>query len=315
MNALVTGAGGFVGGAIAAKILRDRSNSVVGFFRDKPAGWIYRPSGSDEAPAARATAVFGDVTDTDAVQRALADYRIDTIFHLAAEASVRVCREHPRSAYMSNVVGTVSVLEACRRQGEQIKRIVVASTDKVYGASPAPYREEQPLLGDGIYASSKTAADVAARAFAMEYRMPIRIVRSCNVVGPGDLDMTRIVPRSIDLMLGGRPAVLYSEAQGMVREFVYIEDEIDAYLTVADRGADGEAYNVSGVGPTRVGDLMEMLAKFCDGSYEVIEGGLVEIKEQWMDGSKLMALGWKPHVALDGALLATIEWHKRRRGP
>jgi nucleoside-diphosphate-sugar epimerase len=257
-----------------------------------------------------ATVAFGDVTDQAFIERLLVNYAVDVVFHLAAQASVRRCYEDPWQAVRSNIVGTWTVLEACRRRNQQcpdaIRTVVVSTTDKVYASLPPPYHEALPIgVGtSGVYEMTKVSADLCAQVYAREYALPVKIVRSCNVYGPGDLDTTRLIPRTTLRLLQGRPAMLYAGADGMQREFVFIDDEVSALLTVAMHGAAGEAYNVSGGGPVAVGAVVRALADMLGGSVETVDRAFHEIPAQWMDARKLQALGWRPTVEMFGGGLA-----------
>lgn len=302
MNVLVTGAYGFIGSALVRR-LSDRHDHVVGVVRDEPVfspGWLQL---GDRVIAK------GDILDTDFIYRLLVDYEITNVFHTAAHSAVSKCQKDPQNAWRVNALGTVSVLEACRRYGK-VESIVTASTDKVYGNGPVPYVESQPLTGSDPYAASKVAADLAARSYALIYGLPVKIIRSCNVFGPGDMEFSRLIPGSINRMLHGESAILYNNAAHMIREFVYIDDEVDAYLTVAEHGVAGEAYNVSGTGKVVVGHVLKELARLCDGKIEYRPRDFYEIPEQYMNADKLMLLGWTPKIGLEEGLQYTVQWYR-----
>lgn len=314
MNVLVTGAGGLIGRALAAR-LAGRGDRVVWMFRDRPQGMSLTPQG---LPSVDGIMAFGDVADRDFIYRLLVDYEIESVFHLAAQASVRMCHENPEGAVRSNIVGTWAVLDSVRerllKKPGSVTNVCIASTDKVYGNGPVPYREDQPLQGVEVYSSTKVAADLLAQTYHWDYGVPVKILRSPNVYGPGDMDFTRLIPRSVLNLLQGRPAILYSGAADMVREFVYVDDEVDAYLALAERGEPGEAYNAYGSGPVRVGGMMEWMSSMFDGGrVEIQERPFREIPVQYMDGTKIRTrLGWEPKIinVRDG-LPATIEFYRQ----
>lgn len=296
-SVFITGSTGFIGSTLGTH-LHNLGLSVVGLAHDRKAG-LSLPF----------TLVYADVLDTAELYRVLVDYDVDTVFHLAAQSIVKKSFTDPQSTWRVNALGTVSLLEACRRH--RTHSIVVAATDKVYGVGPVPYVEDQPLSGQEPYPASKVAVDVAARSYAHSFGMNIRVVRSANVYGPGDLELSRLVPRSIHRMLiQRRPAILYTGALNMVREFVYITDEIQAFLAVEERGQIGEAYNVYGSGPVAVSEVMEQLRQLCDGQVEYQERDFHEIQVQWMDPKKVTALGYAPSVFLADGLAATVQWFK-----
>ncbi len=325
-SVLITGAGGFVGGALARRFAQD-GHTVVGLMRSfAPGGWPEFPEDIDKV-----FVEFGDVTDRDLLYRVLVDYDIDTVIHQAAHSIVKKCQEDPWSAYQTNVMGMVALLDACRlRRGDYppaIQAVVVATTDKVYGNGPIPYVETQPLRAFGPYSASKVSADIIARDYFTTYGLPVRVVRSSNIYGPGDLDETRVVPGTIRRLLRGEPAVIYEQAWAMEREFVYIDDEVEAYRTIIERGQDGEAYNVGGSGPEGVYKVIQKLVALCGLPIEILDGKgnvfrtdhittevrtITEIDRQYMDASKLEALGWWQQVSIEDGLQRTIAWWKNR---
>src|SRR5207244_4486354 len=138
--------------------------------------------------------VRGDVTDRDLVERALGEYEVDTVFHLAAQTIVEVANRNPAATFETNVAGTWRLLEACRCS-PLVKQIVVASSDKAYGdQDQLPYDESTPLQGRHPYDVSKSCADLIAQAYAHTYEMPVCITRCGNFFGGGDLNWSRIVP-------------------------------------------------------------------------------------------------------------------------
>lgn len=304
-SVLVTGTGGFVGSAIAARLVQD-GYRVVGLFHDKTFGTFVE---RDDF-----VGVFGDVRDRDLLYRILTDYAVDLIVHQAGYPVVKKCEEDPWTAYSVNTMGTVAVLESARQSKREI-RTILATTDKVYANGPVPYRELQPLEAKGPYSASKVAADVIARDYAGTYGLPVLVVRSSNIYGPGDRDETRLIPGNVLRLLRGEPAVLYTGALTMEREFVYIDDEVDAYLTLIEKAPfDGRAYNVGGAGPVSIVDVMRKLAVLCGGEVIIQPSGFAEISRQYMDASALNALGWSQKVSLDEGLKRTVEWFKSLRG-
>lgn len=315
-NILVTGAGGFVGGSLAWRFSRD-GHKVVGLMRSFDSGsWM------DLLTLDGLGVLFetGDVTDRNLLYRILVDYDIDVVVHQAAQSIVKKCQEDPWSSYQTNIMGMVALLDACRLRksdyGGAIQAIVVATTDKVYGNGPVPYVETQPLQAFGPYSASKVSADIIARDYFTTYGLPVRVVRSSNIYGPGDLDESRVVPGTIQRLLRGEPAVIYEQAWAMEREFVYIDDEVEAYRTIIEKGQDGEAYNVGGSGPVSIVTLIQQIAshfgQVVAESIQTKPTATLEIDRQYMNASKLEALGWRQKVSLEEGLQQTIEWWKDR---
>lgn len=317
-NILVTGVAGFVGGALAHRFIRD-GHKIVGLVRSFDSkSWMDLLMLEDSDVSIET----GDVTDRDLLYRILVDYEVEIVVHQAAQSIVKKCQEDPWSAYRTNVMGMVSVLEACRmRRGDYppaIQAIVVATTDKVYGNGLIPYVETQPLRAFGPYSASKVAADIIAQDYFTTYGLPVRVVRSSNIYGPGDLDESRVVPGTIQRLLRGEPAVIYEQAWGMEREFVYIDDEVEAYRTIIEKGKDGEAYNVGGSGPVSIVALIRRIAfhfgyVIADETIQTKPTATREIDRQYMDASKLESLGWSQKVSLREGLHRTVGWWKARQ--
>ncbi len=312
--ALVTGGRGFLGGWLA-KALLERGDTVVSFDR----------RGAGERPSAagmlgiedRLVSVEGDVTDPGAVAQAIRDHSVEAVFHLAAEAIVGAVAASPASAFESNVRGTWTVLEACRERG--VERVIVASSDKAYGAHDAlPYREHFALQPTAPYEASKAAADLIARSYWHSYALPVAVTRFANLYGGGDLNRSRLIPEAIGAVIAGRAPVLRSDGSPE-RDFLYVEDAAAAYLVIADNlhrdDVRGEAFNAGGGRPHRVGDVVELIARLSRTGVEPEVRGEGnpedEIDRQYLDPTKLRDLcGWQPSVGLEEGLRRTIDWYR-----
>ncbi len=193
--------------------------------------------------------VRGDVTDQACLERVLGEYEIVTVFHLAAQTIVPIATRNPVGTFQSNIAGTWTILEACRRS-MLVKQIVVASSDKAYGeARNLPYDESTPLHGAFPYDVSKSCADLIAQSYAATYDLPVAITRCGNFYGGGDLNWSRIVPGTIRAVLNGERPVLRSDGRS-VRDYFYVEDGAAAYMQLAECLAQnsslrGRAFNFS----------------------------------------------------------------------
>jgi len=312
--ALVTGARGFVGARLA-KALLERGDKVVSFDRRRASE---RPSAIGMLGIeADLRCVEADLTDGEAVLRALGEHSVDTVFHLAAETIVGSVQASPVQGFESNVRGTWTVLEACRAHG--VERVVFASSDKAYGAhDELPYREHFALQPTAPYEASKAAADLIARSYWHSYGLPVAVTRFANIYGGGDLNFSRLVPEAVCAALDGRPPVLRSDGSPE-RDFLYVEDAASAYLAIADaldrREVRGEAFNAGGGRPHRVRDVVELIARLSGTGVEPDIQGTGnpdgEIDRQWVDPAKLReTCGWEPVVDLEQGLRRTIEWYR-----
>jgi CDP-glucose 4,6-dehydratase len=306
-NILVTGCNGFVGTA-ACKYFTEQGNHVVGLVKDTnlKTNWDIQKSCS---------IVRGDICDREAVQYALSKYEIDWVLHLAAQPIVKICDNDPYTAYMTNIMGTVNILDSCRCLKRSLERIIVMTSDKAYGPHEVlPYKEDAPLVAADTYCTSKACQDMVARSYAKTYKLPVMVVRAGNLYGEGDLNTSRLIPNSIIKLLHGESPTLYSGVAGYIREFIYIDNIINAYHTLFEKGIPGEAYNVGGTSPQKILDVITMIRDKInpDIPISIVEREFFEIQKQYLDASKLSSLGWSPVVSISEGLDRTIEWFKAR---
>ncbi len=309
---LVTGAFGLIGAWLVRGLLR-RGAPVVALRSDEPAASALALLGL----AGEVDVVRGDICDAALVSRVLAEYEVESVFHLAAQTLVGPARLAPAATFETNVRGTWVVLEACRAAG--VQRVVVASSDKAYGShAELPYTEEHALLGRYPYDASKAACDLLARSYWHSFQLPVAVTRLANVYGPGDTNRSRLVPEAVGAALAGRAPVLRSDGSPE-RDFLYVEDAAAAYLAVWEalaRGAGcGEAFNAGGGRAWRVGDVVGLICRLAGSTVapDVRGSGTPEgeIDRQWLDSSKLRTLtGWEPRVELEEGLRRTIAWYR-----
>ncbi len=311
-SVLVTGAYGLLGSWLV-KALLERGARVVAVRRDQPAVSALELMELDR----EVDVVHGDVGNADLLTRALSDYEVDSVFHLAAQTLVGSASKAPLSTFETNVRGTWLVLEACRLGG--VQRVVVASSDKAYGPQDAlPYRETQPLLAMYPYDVSKAACDAIARSYWPSFGLPVAVTRFANLYGGGDTNHSRLVPEAVCAALAGRRPVIRSDGSPE-RDFLYVEDAVRAYLAIWDalgRGeASGEAFNAGGGTPHRVADVVALVCRLAGTELEPDVRGegtpRGEVDRQWVDFTKLHGLtGWAPEVTLEDGLRRTIDWYR-----
>jgi CDP-glucose 4,6-dehydratase len=311
---LVTGATGLLGGHLVAALLK-RGARVVVFVRDRAPDCLLVRDGLID----RCVQVRGDLGSWADAERAIQQYQVRTVFHLAAQAIVGTAKRSPWQTFEDNVRGTWNVLEAARR-AQLVESIVFASSDKAYGPSDRlPYTEEHPLGGIGPYDASKSMADLCARSFQVTYDLPLVTIRCGNLYGPGDLHFNRLVPEMLRARLRGERPVLRSTGKAQ-RDYLYVGDAVQAYLAAAERAAEpgirGEAFNISTGEPHTVLDVVARIDQAVGVSeppHEVLgtaeqEG---EIPAQTLDCSKAMArLGWIARTDLNAGLRATVGWYR-----
>jgi CDP-glucose 4,6-dehydratase len=311
---LVTGATGLVGGW-TVRLLLDLGAEVVCLVRDSvPQSMLHRDGLVD-----RVRLVTGDICDQDGVERVLGEYEIDTVLHLAAQTIVGVANRNPVSTFESNIKGTWTVLEACRRS-PRVKSIVLASSDKAYGdQEKQPYDESMPLQGRHPYDVSKSCSDLIGQAYATTYSMPVAITRCGNFFGGGDLNWNRIVPGTIRSIIRNQNPVIRSDGK-YIRDYFYVEDGAAAYLLLARKLIEdpaatvGQAFNFSNEIKMDVLAITLMILELMESSLtpDVRNEARHEILVQQLDSTRARkALGWRPHFEMREAMTRTINWYRR----
>jgi len=308
----VTGGTGLLGGWLV-KELAARGAEVVALVRDGSPRSMFFREGWDR----RVATVVGDLGDRALLRRTICEYGVDTVFHLAAQALVGVAKADPLGTLEANVRGTWNLLDAAR--DSPVRQLVVASSDKAYGSSrELPYRETHPLRGEFPYDVSKSCADLICAMYARTYAVPVAVTRCGNLFGGGDLNFSRTVPGAIRATLAGERFEIRSDGT-FVRDFLYVKDAVDGYLTLAerlaaDRSLVGEAFNLSLEVRLTVLELVRrILAAMERPDLEPIIRNVAtsEIREQYLDAEKARrSLGWSPAYGLERGLDETIAWYR-----
>lgn len=309
-SVFVTGASGFLGGWTVRRLL-EVGAEVIALVRDE----VPRSMLAGDGDARRVTAVRGSLEDRELVRRAMGEYEVDTVFHLAAQPIVGVAKRDPVSTFRANVEGTWNVLEGARQCA--VRQVVVASSDKAYGASDLlPYTEEHPLQGRYPYDVSKSCADLIAQSYHATYGMAVSVVRCANLFGGGDLNYNRAIPGAIRATLDGERFVVRSDGR-FVRDFLYVRDAADAYLHLAEALADGAPqgpYNFSLEVKLTVldvvGQILEIMGR-SDLEPVILNQASGEIREQYMSCDRARnLLGWSPAYSMEDGLRETVGWYR-----
>jgi CDP-glucose 4,6-dehydratase len=308
----ITGATGLVGGWLVRKLVESGAD-VVCLVRD----WVPQSELASSRLIDKVKVVRGDVRDEKLLERVLGEYEIDTVIHLAAQTIVTIANRNPISTFETNIGGTWSLLEACRRSST-VGQVVMASSDKAYGDHEIlPYDETTPLEGRHPYDVSKSCADLIAQAYAATYDSPVAITRCGNFYGGGDLNWNRIVPGTIRSVLRGSRPIIRSDGR-YVRDYFYVEDGVAAYMLLAERLAEnrhlyGQAFNFSNEIQVTVLELVEKILEQMDSDLEpdVRNETRNEIRHQYLSASKAKkVLGWEPLFTLEEGLRRTIKWYE-----
>jgi CDP-glucose 4,6-dehydratase len=308
----VTGCTGLLGSWLTAVLLQKGAH-VVGLIRDHiPQSQLVRTGDVN-----RIDIVRGDVCDYELMERALAEYEIDTIFHLAAQTQVGIANRVPLPTFESNIKGTWVILEAARRNAT-VQRILTASSDKAYGThAELPYREDAPLQGQHPYDVSKSCADLISRSYAHTYGLPVTVTRCANLYGGGDLNWNRIVPGTIRSVLRGERPIIRSDGT-MKRDYIYIQDVVRGYLIAAENmhrdDVRGQAFNFGIDNPVSVLEMANTIIRLSDSpALEpiILDEVQNEIQDQYLCSEKAgQVLGWEPKYSLAEGLAETMAWYK-----
>lgn len=288
-----------------------------------------------------------DLLDFSTLRRICDRHQIDTIFHLAASAIVSDAANSPMSTIENNVLATLHILEVARINA--IPRVVIASTDKSYGdhandlVEKLPYRETYALRGLDVYSASKVCADMLSQTYSYQFKLPVVIMRACNMYGPADFNFSRLIPRTIMCLLSGKPPHINQGNADVLREYIYVEDVVRGYLLAAEKipeiyGPHNQnmpkhgtetygwaALNLGSYSAEELNDLAQcdkirsvttvinMLCKKIKNIEPIIKpkaANFIEIPDQFLDGSKFRQLGYQPQVSFEEGIDRTIAWYK-----
>ncbi|MFT7617350.1 MAG: CDP-glucose 4,6-dehydratase [Planctomycetota bacterium] len=314
-NVFVTGATGLLGSALIAELLAKGARPVC-LVRD----WVPASALVSAGDLGRCACVTGDLQDLELLTRAINEHEIDTVFHLGAQTIVGTASRSPISTFESNIRGTWNVLEACRRAGGLVERIIVASSDKAYGEHDVlPYQEDAPLQGRFPYDVSKSCADLISISYHQTYDLPVAITRCGNLYGGGDLNFNRLVPGTIISTLHSERPIIRSDGK-FLRDYFYVLDAVQAYLCLAEAmpGEEicGEAFNFGNDEPLDVLQMVQRILKVMgrEDLEPVVENEAShEIRRQFLDcGKARRLLKWSPERSLDQALAETVAWYTER---
>lgn len=252
------------------------------------------------------------VTDLDKLDAHIGALMPDVVIHLAAKAIVSDVEKSPLPAYETNIMGTLNVLECCRKHGTPV---IVASSDKAYGNSTPPFKEEDPLRPVYPYDISKAVQDLMAQSYALTYRMPVVVTRCVNVYGPGDLNWSRLVPHTVRAALRGERPQNHRAMWWIKREWVYVEDAVEAYAFLAKQLVKLKTRGVFNIGSGQIASPSEIVPKIISlaGAHvepDLVERNFQELHDEFVDSSRINSLGWKPKIGLEEGLTKTIEWYR-----
>lgn len=312
MNYLITGGTGFLGSHLVERLLSEEENEITVVstsIRDK------NSIKSLKVDLEKINLVVGDIRDFEFIRKLFNEYEFDYIYHFGALSEVRKCQSDAKLAYDVNIGGTVNILECARLYGNP-KAILVSSSDKAYGKGNIPYLEEQSLSGEAIYEVSKSCTDIVARSYYYNYELPVVVTRCSNLYGGGDVNFSRLIPNTIRRLFRGQSPVVYNGVADCTREFLYVDDAVDACLLLCQEieKTRGKAYNVGGESIFTIKEVVEKIINKVDMNIDIDykEKNFPEIDDQYLDSSKIKnELGWSAKTSFTDGLDEAIDFYKK----
>lgn len=306
---LVTGGTGFVGSHLVEALLTKEARVVIPYRSLHPSSFF-----ATQKLNKRTILCLGDIKDRSRIFEIVVKHEVEYIFHLAAQAIVPTAYHNPWETIATNIIGTTNILETGRLY-PGIKGIIVASSDKAYGKSQKPYREDDPLRGDHPYEASKSAADLIAQAYWKTYKLPVTVTRFGNVYGEGDLSFSRIIPGIMKALIDKKILKIRSDGR-YVRQYIYVKDVVDGYLLLMKNinKIKGEIFNFGSNDELSVIELIKLIETSLTTKikYRLLNIVKNEIPYQSLDFSKIKKrLGWQPKYSISSTIQKINKWYQK----
>ena len=302
---LVTGGAGFIGSHVVQGLMEDGEDVVI--YDNLRQGEVELLK-ELRFPNSEPEIVLGDITDFAHLFQTLKQYEVEKIIHTAAISFIPTAVKNPSLTFNVNTVGTFNLLEAGRIL--DLKKFVYISSASTYGDFQyEPVDERHPLEAKDIYGATKAAADRIAMSYYRTYRMPVTVIRTTSVYGPGDLEK-RVVRDFIEKAILGIPLDLHGGGEQR-RDFTYVKDVTKALiLALNSRNASGEAFNISGGKDYSIRELAMIIKEFIpDAELVVTEARKIDKKMGRLDISKARKLlSYEPEYDLREGVRETIKW-------
>jgi dTDP-glucose 4,6-dehydratase len=328
-NILITGGAGFIGSHVVRHFLLTHPDvKVVNLDKLTYAGNLENLKDIEHLP--NYAFEKGDIADAAFVQSLFEKYNFDGVIHLAAESHVDRSITNPMEFVQTNVVGTVTLLNAAVahwKNNFEGKRFYHVSTDEVYGELHNPedfFTEETSYDPRSPYSASKAASDHFVRAYGNTYGLPIVISNCSNNYGPNHFP-EKLIPLIIHNIIHQKPLPVYGKGEN-VRDWLYVEDHAKAIDKVFHEGKIGDTYNIGGFNEWKNIDVVKLLCKILDGKLNRVEGESEKLIQfvtdraghdlrYAIDSTKIMnELGWKPSLQFEEGIEKTVDWYLNNTG-
>jgi dTDP-glucose 4,6-dehydratase len=322
-SVLITGGAGFIGSHVARLICHKYPDYlVVNLDKLTYAGNLMNVVDLEDKPNYRF--VKADITDEKQMQEVFEKFRPDAVIHLAAESHVDRSIESPMDFISTNIVGTVVLLNACRRawkEGFADKRFYHVSTDEVYGSlgETGMFTETTPYDPRSPYSASKASSDHLVRAYHHTYGLPVVLSNCSNNYGSHQFP-EKLIPLFINNIKNKQALPVYGSGSN-VRDWLWVEDHARAIDVIFHAGKNGETYNIGGHNEWKNIDLIKHLCSIMDKRLGRAEGESFQLvsyvkdraghdQRYAIDASKLQhELGWKPSLQFEEGLEKTVDWY------
>jgi dTDP-glucose 4,6-dehydratase len=312
---LVTGGAGFIGSHYVRRLLADRDDRDLRITVLDLLTYAGRRANLARARHdPRLTFVRGDVCDPVLTDDLVADH--DTVVHFAAETHVDRSITRPHGFVRTNVLGTQQLLDAALRHHGDAAVFVHISTDEVYGSiDEGSWTEAAPLRPTSPYAAAKASADLLALSYHRTYGMDVRVTRCANNYGPRQYP-EKLIPLFVTNLITGRPVPLYGAGLNR-RDWLHVDDHVEAVELVRLKGAPGEVYNIGGGTELSNRELTGRLLRICGAGWEMVRP--VEDRQGHdhrysLDCRKIAdELGYAPRRDFEEGLAATVDWYRANR--
>ncbi len=320
---LITGAAGFIGSHVARLFVNKYPDYQI-YNLDKLTYAGNLENLKDIENRSNYKFILGDIVDGDFIMELFKEYQFDGVIHLAAESHVDRSIENPMEFIMSNIVGTVNLLNAARHIWDgnyEGKRFYHVSTDEVYGSlgDEGFFYEDTPYDPHSPYSASKASSDHLVRAYNDTYGLPMIISNCSNNYGPNQFP-EKLIPLFINNIRHNKPLPVYGKGEN-VRDWLYVIDHAIAIDVIYHNGADGETFNIGGHNEWTNIDLIKVLCKVMDEKLGRVHGTSEKLityvtdraghdLRYAIDSSKLQdKLGWKPSLQFEEGISLTIDWY------